>query len=37
MLPKCRTEGNPYSVPKFEVVAQDVEDFSEELRAFHGN
>jgi SRSO17 transposase len=37
MLPKCRTEGGPYSVPKFEVVAQDVEDFAGELRAFHGN
>lgn len=35
MLPKCRTEGDPYSVPKFEVVAQDVEDFTGELRAFH--
>ena len=35
MLPKCRTEGDPYSVPKFEVVTQDVEDFSGELRAFH--
>ena len=37
MLPKCRTEGEPYSVPKFDVVARDVEDFSEELRAFHNN
>ncbi len=37
MLPTCRTEGDPYSVPKFEVVAQDVEDFSDELRAFHHN
>jgi SRSO17 transposase len=37
MLPKCRTEGDPYSVPKFEVVAQDVEDFTDELRAFHQN
>jgi SRSO17 transposase len=35
MLPKCRTEGDPYSVPKFEVVAQDVEDFTDELRTFH--
>ena len=35
MLPKCRTEGEPYSVPKFEVVAKDVEDFTDELRAFH--
>jgi SRSO17 transposase len=37
MLPKCRIEGDPYSVPKFEVVAQDVEDFTDELRAFHQN
>jgi SRSO17 transposase len=37
MLPKCRTESDPYSVPKFEVVAQDVEDFTDELRAFHEN
>jgi SRSO17 transposase len=37
MLPKCRTEGDPYSVPKFEVVAQDIEDFASELRAFHQN
>jgi hypothetical protein len=32
MLPKYRTEGDPYSVPKFEVVAKDVEDFTDELR-----
>jgi SRSO17 transposase len=37
MLPKYRTEGDPYSVPKFEVVAKDVEDFTDELRAFHQN
>lgn len=37
MLPKCRTEGDPYSVPKFEVMAKDVEDFTGELRAFHQN
>ncbi len=37
MLPKCRTEVEPYRVPKFGVVAQDVEDFYDELRAFHEN
>ena len=35
MLPKCRTEGDLYSIPKFEMAAQDVEDFTGELRAFH--
>src|SRR5271169_1148831 len=37
MLPKCRTEGDLYSVPKFEVVAKDIEGFTDELRAFHHN
>ena len=37
MLPKCRTEGDPYCIPKFDVVAQDVKDFTDELRAFHEN
>lgn len=37
MLPQCRTECDVYSVPKFEVVAEDVEDFNDELRTFHQN
>lgn len=37
MLPQCRSECDLYSVPKFEVVAQDVEDFDDELRTFHQN
>lgn len=37
MLPQCRSECDLYSVPKFEVVAQDIEDFTDELRTFHQN
>jgi len=35
MLPNCRTEGDPYSIPKFTIEKADVEDFMNELRGFH--
>jgi len=35
MLPACRTDCDLYSIPKFEVVARDVEDFDDELKTFH--
>lgn len=35
MLPNCRTEGDPYSIPKFTVEKADVEDFMDELKGFH--
>lgn len=35
MLPKCRTEGDPYSVPKFNLTRKDLGDFGNELRGFH--
>lgn len=36
MLPECRSNGDPYAIPKFSVERGDVEDFLNELRAFHG-
>jgi len=35
MLPKCRTEGDPYAVPKFNLTKKDLGDFGNELRGFH--
>ena len=35
MLPDCRNEGDPYSIPKFSVEGSDVEEFMEELKGFH--
>jgi SRSO17 transposase len=35
MLPAYRTEGEAFSIPKFELTPQDVEGFLDELRAFH--
>jgi SRSO17 transposase len=31
----CRTEGNPYAVPKFDLTKKDLGDFVNELRGFH--
>ena len=36
MLPECRTKCDPFSIPKFTVVEEDVENFIKELRGFHG-
>lgn len=35
MLPECRTKGDLFSIPKFTLDRDDVEDFIEELRGFH--
>ena len=35
MLPACRTKGDVFSVPKFSVVRDDIDDFMQELEAFH--
>ncbi len=31
----CRTEGEMFSIPKFDLTPQDVDGFLDELRAFH--
>jgi SRSO17 transposase len=36
MLPEIRTNGDIFSIPKFNVVDQDVSKFIEELKGFHG-
>jgi SRSO17 transposase len=35
MLPLCRTPGDVYAIPQFDVTSRDVSGFLEELRAFH--
>jgi SRSO17 transposase len=35
MLPAYRTEGEAFTIPKFELTPQDVDGFLDELRAFH--
>lgn len=35
MLPECRIKCDLFSIPKFTVVKEDVEDFIKELKAFH--
>jgi SRSO17 transposase len=35
MLPRCRTEGDPYAIPKFNLTRKDLGDFGNELRGFH--
>ena len=35
MLPVCRTEGDIFSIPKFTVEKEDVDDFMQELMGFH--
>ena len=36
MLPECRQQDYLFSVPKFDVTANDVESFMDQLRCFHG-
>ena len=35
MLPECRTKGDVFSIPKFSVVKEDIDDFIKELEVFH--
>jgi len=35
MLPACRTQGEEFSIPPFDLTACDVDGFLDELRAFH--
>ena len=35
MLPAIRTQGVPYSIPKFEISEEDVKGFAKELKGFH--
>ena len=34
MLPACRTEGDGFAIPTFDVLPSDVEGFMDELRTF---
>src|SRR5918999_1350464 len=34
MLPACRTEGEGFAIPTFDVLPSDVEGFMDELRTF---
>ena len=35
MLPECRTAGDPYAIPEFDLEREDVEDFLGELKGYH--
>jgi SRSO17 transposase len=35
MLPECRTKDATFSIPKFTVEKDDIEDFVDELKGFH--
>jgi SRSO17 transposase len=35
MLAACRTQSDPYTVPPFDLTANDVDGFLDELQAFH--
>jgi hypothetical protein len=35
MLPECRTAGDLYAIPKFDLVKGDVEGFLDDLRGYH--
>jgi SRSO17 transposase len=35
MLPECRTKDATFSIPKFTVEKNDIEDFVDELKGFH--
>ncbi|MGA7876969.1 MAG: transposase, partial [Desulfoferrobacter sp.] len=35
MLPECRTAGDPYAIPEFDLAKEDVEDFLSELKGYH--
>jgi hypothetical protein len=34
MLPRCRTAGEPFVIPTFDVQVSDVEGFMDELQEF---
>ena len=34
MLPRCRTAGEPFVIPIFDMQVSDVEGFMDELQAF---
>ena len=34
MLPRCRTAGEPFVIPAFDVQVSDVEGFMDELQEF---
>ena len=36
MLPECRVNNDVFSIPKFSVVKEDIDDFLQELEVFHG-
>ena len=36
MLPRCRTAGEPFVIPTFDVQVSDVEGFMDELQEFQG-
>ena len=36
MLPDCRTTGDLFSIPEFDVEKKDVSNFIDELKGFHG-
>ena len=36
MLPACRTQGEEFSIPQFDLTPRDVDGFLGELQAFHG-
>ena len=35
MLPQIRSDEHLYSIPKFDIKANDIEDFHNELKGFH--
>src|SRR5712691_4759624 len=35
MLPACRTQGEAFSIPPFDLTPRDVDGFLDDLRAFH--
>jgi SRSO17 transposase len=35
MVPRCRTEGDGYAVPKFDLTKRELGDFVNELKGFH--
>ena len=37
MLPEIRNDEYLFSVPKFDIKKEDVEDFNNELKGFHDN
>jgi len=37
MLPEIRSEEYLSSIPKFDIKKEDIEDFDNELKAFHAN